>query len=193
MLTIPTLLALLALAQPEIASAPERAAPPSQDNVLVDGSEYTRAPERWEFSYDIAISPYIEDYRRCLDHTNLTLAGRIDIEAQHRADLATCADVRTDAIEASNAAMTRRGRADRFTPADVQRAFEVIGFIHVERGRNIDRQFALQRRAAEERRRRYAEQIAARDAATARAQAATGEHGLLDLSPQSMESRNVDY
>ena len=184
-------LALLSLAQATPAAA--TTAPPAPESVLVEGTQYTRAPEQWELSYDIAIEPYIEDYRRCLGYTNLVLAGRANIAAQHRADIATCADQKAEAIEASNAAMIRRGRSDRFTPADVERAFEVVGFIHVERGRNIDQQFALQRLAMEERQRQYARQIAARDAATAREQAATGERGLLDESPQSMEPVNVEY
>lgn len=139
----------------------------SQDSVL-GGSEYTKLPETWELSYDIAIKPYLDDYKRCLEHTNLMFNGTPNVETQHRAALPRCAEVREEGVAASNAAVARRGRSDTFTPTQVSEAFDVMGYIHIQRGRNLDQQFTLQMRAAEERQRQYDAQIAARDAALAR-------------------------
>lgn len=136
----------------------------SADSVL-GGAEYTKLPETWELVYDIAMKPYIDDYKRCLGYGNLMFNGTANVERQHRARLTSCADVRVEAIALSNVALSRRGRTEKMPHADVEKAFDTLGYIHIQRGRNLDQQFQLHVRAMEERQRRYAEQIAARDSA----------------------------
>ncbi|MFL0355123.1 hypothetical protein ACI5KX_01485 [Erythrobacter sp. GH1-10] len=138
----------------------------SDDGVLA-GSEYTKAPDQWEVAYDVAIQPYLDDYRRCLGYANRIFNGVPNVEEQHRADLPRCAGERQEAIAQSNAALARWGRAGEMPPSEVERTFDAIGQIHISRGRNLDQQFQLQLRAAEERQRQYEAQIAARDAALA--------------------------
>jgi hypothetical protein len=138
---------------------------PSEEDSVLGGSEYTKLPETWELVYDVAMSPYVDDYKRCLEHTNLILDGTPNVEQQHRAAIPRCAGVREKAIEESNAAVARRGRTASMPPSAVIEAFKALGYIHIERGRNIDDQYKLQRRAAEERRLAYEAEIAQRDAA----------------------------
>ncbi|MEL6487578.1 MAG: hypothetical protein AAFQ13_10610 [Pseudomonadota bacterium] len=138
---------------------------PSEDESVLGGSEYTKAPEQWELSYDIAMQPYLEDYKRCLGYGNRIFSGEANVAAQHSADIPRCESEREVAIEESNAAIARRGRTQEMPPAAVAQAFETIGMIHVERGRNLDDLFQLQMRALEERRREYEAQVAARDGA----------------------------
>ncbi len=101
--------------------------------------------ETWELSYDVAITPFIEDYKRCLNYGNRIASGRADFEEQHRSDVPRCAKVYEKSIKASNSMMERRGREDVFTPEDVQRAFDTITYIHIERGRFIDDRFEQRR------------------------------------------------
>ena len=75
------------------------------------------------------------------------------------------AKVKAQSIKQSNAMLTRRNSTDIMPPAKVEEAFDVLGYIHIQRGRNLDDQFKFQARAAEERRHIYEAQIAARDAA----------------------------
>lgn len=102
--------------------------------------------ETWELAYDVAITPFVEDYRRCLNYGNRIASGRADFEEQHRTDIPRCAKVYEKSIKASKRMMERRGRAELFTPEDVTRAFDTIGYIHVQRGRFVDDRFK-QRRA----------------------------------------------
>ena len=108
-----------------------------------ENGDPTRA-ETWEIAYDIAMTPYIEDYRRCLNYGHRVASGVADFEEQHRSDLPRCADELEEAIEASNAALERRGRSDIMTPDMVARVFAHQGEIHIGRGRNIDQQFTRQ-------------------------------------------------
>lgn len=102
--------------------------------------------ETWELAYDVAITPFIEDYKRCLNYGNRVITDAADFELQHRSDIPRCVKVYEKSIAASNRMMERRGRADVFTPEDVKEAFDTIGYIHVQRGRFIDDRFE-QRRA----------------------------------------------
>lgn len=137
----------------------------SGESVLAGGSEYTIEPERWELAYDIAIQPYLDDYKRCLGYGNLVFDGQANVEVQHREDVPRCDALKADSIAKSNAALVRRGRADQMPPAEVERAFTTLAMIHIERGRNLDAQFQLQQRAIEEAQARYQQQIAARGSA----------------------------
>ncbi|MDY7096503.1 MAG: hypothetical protein SXU28_00035 [Pseudomonadota bacterium] len=136
---------------------------------VLGGNEYTVLPEKWELSYDIAMLPYMDDYKRCLGYTDLQFEGERDsqpvFERQYRMDLPRCAGVRAEAISQSNAALGRRGRSEIFTPADVSEAFDTLGYIHIQRGRNLDAQLKLYARAFEEKKRAYQAQIRARDEA----------------------------
>ena len=130
------LAAILALSlQAQVATAAEPAATPAPDP--------TR-PETWEIAYDIAVMPYLEDYRRCLNYGHRVARGVADFEAQHSSDLPRCADVLEESVEASNKALERRGRTANMPPEMVERVFAHQGRIHVERGRNIDQQFKRQ-------------------------------------------------
>jgi len=102
---------------------------PAQDAVI---------SETWELAYDVAITPFVEDYRRCLNYGNRIARGLPDFEQQHRSDLPRCTKVYQESIEASNRMMERRGREELFTPEDVTRVFDTIGYIHVQRGRFVD-------------------------------------------------------
>lgn len=156
---------------------------------VLGGTEYTKLPETWELTYDIAMQPYVTDYKNCLEHTNLIFDGRPNVEEQHRAALPRCAEIRAEGILRANAVLARRGRTDTMPPEQVTEAFDTLGYIHIQRGRNLDQQFTLQMRAAEERQRQYAAQIAERDAAFARDAAVQTE-----TSPSpSQEPANVGY
>ncbi|MEO0591208.1 MAG: hypothetical protein AAFZ11_11695 [Pseudomonadota bacterium] len=135
----------------------------SEEESVLGGTEYTKTPEQWELSYDIAMQPYLEDYKRCLGYGNRVFSGEANVAAQHGADIPRCASEREVAIEESNAAIARRGRTEDMPPAAVTQAFETIGMIHVQRGRNLDDLFQLQMKALEERQRRYEAQVAARN------------------------------
>lgn len=139
------------------------ALPTEQESVL-GGTEYTKAPETWELSYDIAMQPYLEDYKKCLGYGNRMFDGSPNVEVQHSEDIPRCVGVREDAVEQSNVAVARRGRTQDMPPAAVEKAFDTIARIHVLRGRNLDDLFQLQMRAIEERRLRYEAQVAARKA-----------------------------
>jgi len=166
-------------------SAPQLSS--AEDSVL-GGTEYTKLPETWELSYDIAMQPYIEDYKKCLGYGNLIFNGSANVEKQHRADVPRCAEEKAESIEQSNAVLARRGRTDSMPPAKVAEAFDVLGYIHIQRGRNFDDQLKLQERAVEERRLQYEAQIAARDAEFA-AQKTMQETA---QTPEPLEPTNVE-
>ncbi|MEL7197866.1 MAG: hypothetical protein AAGL10_06075 [Pseudomonadota bacterium] len=161
---------------------------PATDESVLGDSEYTKLPETWELTYDIAMQPYISDYKNCLEHTNLILDGSANVEEQHRAAIGRCTDVREEGIVQSNAVLARRGRSGTFTPTQVDAAFKALGYIHIERGRNLDQLFTLQMRAAEERQRQYDAQIAARDAALE-----SDDSLSTDIQIPSQEPSNVGY
>ena len=94
--------------------------------------------ESWTLEYDIAILPYIEDYKRCLNYGNRVARGVPDFEEQHRSDLPRCAEVLSESIEASNGAIKRRGLGDAYPADQVAETFYRLGQIHIERGRFID-------------------------------------------------------
>jgi len=113
---------------------------------LTQTSPATDAPspvitETWELSYDIAISPYIEDYRRCLNYGNRIARGVADFEQQHRTDLPRYLKIYEESVAASNKAVKRRNRSSVSSPAAVKHAFDLVGKIHIERGRFIDDTF----------------------------------------------------
>lgn len=97
--------------------------------------------ESWTLEYDIAILPYIQDYRRCLNYGNRVASGVADFEQQHRADLPRCEKTRAESIEQSVAALGRRGLSAQYPPEQVAETFYRIGQIHIERGRFIDDRF----------------------------------------------------
>lgn len=106
------------------------------------GRELANGQKQWTFEYDIAITPYVEDYKRCLNYANRIARGVPDFEAQHRADIPRCEEERATAVAASKEVLERRELTDLMSFADVDRTFDIIGRIHVERGRHIDSQFA---------------------------------------------------
>lgn len=120
------------------------AAAPAAEEI---GRDLETGQKQWTFEYDIAILPYIEDYKRCLNYANRIARGAPDFEEQHREDLPRCADVKAKAVAASKDVLERRGLTEIMSFEDVDRTFEVVGLIHIERGRHIDTQFADRVRA----------------------------------------------
>jgi len=106
-------------------------------------------PRSWVVEYPRAIQPYVEDYRRCLNIANRILAGRPDIERQHRADIPRCAEERTAAVAASNGVLN--GAKTPMSAAEIDALFDRIGLIHIARGRDLDRQFMRSLSMAERR------------------------------------------
>jgi len=105
------------------------------------GRELASGQKQWTFEYDIAITPYVEDYKRCLNYANRIARGVPDFEAQHRADIPRCEEERATAVAASKEVLERRELTGLMSFADVDRTFEIIGQIHIERGRHIDSKF----------------------------------------------------
>lgn len=97
--------------------------------------------ETWTLEYDIAILPYIEDYKRCLNYGNRVARGLPDFEEQHRADLPRCAKVEQESITASVGTITRRGLIATYPADQIADTFYRLGQIHIERGRFIDDSF----------------------------------------------------
>nr|WP_298931850.1 hypothetical protein [uncultured Erythrobacter sp.] len=109
------------------------------------------APETWTVEYPRIITPFVDDYRRCLNVANRRITGEANLEAQHRADLTRCAQASSEAQSEANRVLANRGELEEYAPADVSEVFEHIGRIHVARGADLDRQF-LQRLQGAERR-----------------------------------------
>lgn len=97
--------------------------------------------ETWTLEYDIAILPYIEDYKRCLNYGNRVARGLPDFEQQHRADLPRCTKVEQESITASVGTITRRGLIATYPAEQIADTFFRLGQIHIERGRFIDDSF----------------------------------------------------
>lgn len=106
-------------------------------------------PETWSVEYPRLIQPYVADYRGCLSFTIRYVTGTPDFEAQHRGDVPRCVDVREAAISESRAQLVKSKA--KFTDADIEKLFDAIGSIHVQRGRDLDEQFAMRLQAAEDR------------------------------------------
>jgi len=125
-----------------VASASATADAPTEMIVQTPkGIEDERGYVRWQLSYHVSISPYVKDYRRCLNYANRIARGVPDMEMQHRADLPRCVKARNTAVASSIDVLERRGLTDLMSGEQVERAFEVIGLIHIDRGKNLDDQF----------------------------------------------------
>lgn len=106
-------------------------------------------PETWTVEYPRIITPFIQDYRRCLNVSNRMVTGEATFETQHRSDIPRCADVSADAQDNANRILANRGEYEEYTPADVAEVFEHIGRIHVARGADLDHQFLMRMQGAE--------------------------------------------
>jgi len=96
-------------------------------------------PETWSVEYPRLIQPQVVDYRRCLAVTDRRIAGKADLESQHTADLARCAERRTRAVAEANQLLA--GAKTALSPAEVEQLFTNIGRVHIARGRDLDQQF----------------------------------------------------
>ena len=74
------------------------------------------------------------------------MSGKPDFEAQHRQDVPRCAEVREKAASEAKAAMANS--KTEFSNADIERLFTSVGYIHVQRGRDLDDQFVMRMEAA---------------------------------------------
>lgn len=106
-------------------------------------------PETWTVEYPRIISPFIDDYRRCLNVVDRRVTGEADFEKQHRADVTRCEAASAKAQEGANTVLGNRGNYDEYTPADVAEVFDHIGRIHVARGADLDKQFVMRMQGAE--------------------------------------------
>jgi len=105
-------------------------------------------PEMWTVEYPRVITPFVRDYRRCLNYSNRQIRGVADFEVQHRADVPRCAEVREMAVAKSKEAVVAGDFGDEFTVEDVDLVFAHIGRIHIARGADIDRQFTIRLQAS---------------------------------------------
>jgi len=101
------------------------------------------APKTWAVEYPVMISPYIDDYRGCLNGGIRTIGDDVDFEVQHRSDIPRCSRVADVSMNEANAVLAKRNRDNQTTPADVVTVFETIRLIHVERGRDLDSQVRM--------------------------------------------------
>lgn len=109
------------------------------------------APETWTVEYPRIITPFIEDYRRCLHVADRRISGEANLETQHRADLTRCAEASAESQSESNRVLAGRGEFEDYTPTDVAEVFNHIGRIHVARGADLDFQFTQRLQAAAQR------------------------------------------
>ncbi len=98
--------------------------------------------ERWELSYPILISPYIDDYYGCLKSGTKYAGKGWTFEPQHRADIGRCVEVGDENQQEANAILKARGWDDLASPQDVADTFAAIRRIHVSRGRDLDTRIA---------------------------------------------------
>jgi len=103
-------------------------------------------PETWSVEYPRLIQPQVAEYRGCLSFRILYVSGVPDFEAQHRSDVPRCSAVREKAVAGSKAELTDSKTA--FTDAEIEALFDAIGTIHIQRGRDLDQQFARRIEAA---------------------------------------------
>lgn len=104
-------------------------------------------PETWTIEYPRLIQPFVADYRGCLNFTIRYVTGVPDFEAQHRSDVPRCAEVRAKAVADSKKAMAEA--KTKLDGEEIEELFSAIGTIHIQRGRDLDQQFAMRVEAAE--------------------------------------------
>lgn len=104
-------------------------------------------PETWTVEYPRLIQPQVAEYRGCLSFTMRYVTGVADFEEQHRSDVPRCEQVRLAAI--SQAKIEMAGSKTRFTETQLEELFTAIGNIHIQRGRDLDDQFAMRLAASE--------------------------------------------
>lgn len=145
-------------------------------------------PETWTVEYPRIITPFVQDYRRCLNVANRLVTGKPDFEVQHRADLVRCEKASLEAQEESNRILAGREGYGEFGPKDIREVFEHLGNIHVARGADLDKQFQMTLTASSERADNYEEErrnkgliIEMRDASVVQSRAeAAGQQGVAE-------------
>ena len=100
-------------------------------------------PETWTVEYPRIVSPFVNDYRRCLNSANRKVTGVADFEMQHREDIVRCEAAALEAREASNRILANRDESGEFGPRDIEQVFDHIGRIHIARGADLDNQFSI--------------------------------------------------
>ncbi|WP_298470854.1 hypothetical protein [uncultured Erythrobacter sp.] len=98
-------------------------------------------PETWTVEYPRVIQPYVADYRGCLTFGMRYVTGVADFEEQHRSDVPRCEQVRAQSIAIS--INTFADAKTKLTEAQLEELFDDIGKIHIQRGRDLDEQFAM--------------------------------------------------
>ncbi|QFT76417.1 hypothetical protein [Erythrobacter sp. THAF29] len=106
-------------------------------------------PETWTIEYPRIITPFIDDYRRCLNVVDRRVTGEPNFENQHRADVTRCEPKSREAQDGANTVLGKRGNYEEYTPSDVAEVFAHIGRIHVARGADLDKQFVMRMQGAE--------------------------------------------
>ena len=102
-------------------------------------------PQTWVLEYPLVIEEDIAEYTGCLRSQMLTAPGDKlpEFEAQHRLHIPLCSKQRAKAIGRANSTLDRLGNYSEFTPDWVERTFQTIEVIHIERGRDIDNRLSL--------------------------------------------------
>ncbi|MFZ1743508.1 MAG: hypothetical protein WAT93_11660 [Pontixanthobacter sp.] len=100
-------------------------------------------PKTWEVEYPYIMSPYVDDYRNCLNSVVRTIGDNVPFETQHRADIPRCSEVAIKAVNESNAVLAKSERSNGTTPQDVDSVFETVRQIHIERGKDLDAQINM--------------------------------------------------
>ncbi len=106
-------------------------------------------PETWTVEYPRIITPFIQDYRRCLNVVNRMVSGEANLEEQHRSDIPRCAETSATAQSEANRILANRGELEDYSPDDVAEVFAHIGRIHIARGADLDAQFISRMASAE--------------------------------------------
>jgi hypothetical protein len=100
-------------------------------------------PETWVLEYPFAVEPYVNDYYNCLKSRNHVIGNGMGFADQHQGDVPKCAEVRGEALELAREVLERRGPIEGFDADRMNAVFDTIEFVHIERGRDLDRQIAL--------------------------------------------------
>ncbi len=112
-------------------------------------------PETWTVEYPRIVSPFVNDYRRCLNSANRKVTGVADFEKQHRQDIERCSVASLEAQKSSNSILAGRDDSGEFGPRDIEQVFDHIGRIHIARGADLDKQFSIVLVEGEKRREEY--------------------------------------
>ena len=100
-------------------------------------------PQTWTLEYPVIIRPLVREYYNCLQSGVKIIDGKSDFESQHRADIPRCAKRGEQLLADAKMIIARSKRPGQASDAELENVFETLRQIHIERGRDIDEQFAM--------------------------------------------------